>query len=142
MFDFLVEVESLERARSGAIWGNVWHEFSGQSFPHRRWNDMIIPYVVAFAHGVHSALNGKGSQVMFFDGPFSVQIVPDGPVVRLTPEGGPGLLGCEVEAGELSSKVVRVGNQLIEACGQRGWAGDDDVRQLESAVRNLVQLGG
>ncbi|MET7780940.1 hypothetical protein ABZT28_35265 [Streptomyces sp. NPDC005388] len=132
-----MEIESLEKAASGAIWGNVWHEFDGQYFPHWRWNDMVIPYFTALAQGAGNAIDGHRVQAMFFDGPFSIEIVPESGSLQLVPQGASGVPACAIESATLSSSVVDTGLLLLEACERSGWADDNDVRQLKAALRRL-----
>ncbi|WRZ90469.1 hypothetical protein OHB54_16150 [Streptomyces sp. NBC_01007] len=133
MFRTFVETDSLERTSSGTIWGDVWHEIEGQEFPHWRWNDMIVPYVTALAEGVCEAGSGRKAEVDFFDGPYAVQMLPVGPriqIVPIVPEGAPGLAPCHMGQADLAGDVVKQGDLLLDACEQRGWSLDSDVRRL------------
>ncbi|MGW2785972.1 hypothetical protein ACWC3X_32775 [Streptomyces populi] len=132
-------MESLEKAKSGAIWGNVWHELEGQYFPHRRWNDMIVPYVTALAHGVFEAVQGRKAHVEFFDGPYSIEMLPVAPRIQIVLKGDPGFTSSELEKGDLASDVAKAGKRLLDACQQRGWGLDDDVRQLKLILERLPQ---
>ncbi|WP_406374561.1 hypothetical protein OG788_30825 [Streptomyces sp. NBC_00647] len=133
MFRTFIETDSLERASSGAIWGNVWHEMDGMHFPHGGWNDMIVPYVTALAEGVCEALSGGKAEVDFFDGPLGVEMLPVGPrirIVAIVPEGSPGLAPCCTGRADLAADVLKQGELLLDACEQRGWSLDNDVRRL------------
>lgn len=113
MFRTFIETDSLERASSGAIWGNVWHEMDGMHFPHGGWNDMIVPYVTALAEGVCEALSGGKAEVDFFDGPLGVEMLPVGPrirIVAIVPEGSPGLAPCCTGRADLAADVLKQGN--------------------------------
>lgn len=135
MFRTSVDVESLEKAASGAIWGAVWHEFEGQAFPERRWNDMVVPYLTALALGVRDAGEGRPGEVLFFDGPYRIEVRPQGDVLEIVP-GGPGvdIASCAVERVTLWSGVREAGQLVLEACERSGWGDDHDVRQLRSSL--------
>ncbi|MER5472482.1 hypothetical protein [Streptomyces sp. NPDC002685] len=132
-------MESLERTNSGTIWGNVWHELEGQYFPHRGWNDMIVPYVTALADGVCEVAYGRSADVDFFDGPYSIELLPKAPRIQVVLKGAPGSISGEMEYGDLVSDVARAGKRLLDVCQQRGWSLDDDVRQLKLILGRLPQ---
>ena len=133
MFRTFIETDSLERASFGTIWGNVWHEMDGMHFPHGGWNDMIVPYVTALAEGVGEVLSGGKAEVDFFDGPLAVEMLSVGPriqIVAIVPEGSPGLAPCYTGRADLAADVLKQGELLLDACEQRGWSLDSDVRRL------------
>ncbi|MGC0400991.1 hypothetical protein RKD27_003635 [Streptomyces sp. SAI-126] len=132
-----MDVDSFEKAASGAIWGNVWHEFCGWSFPHRGWNDMVVPYLTALAQGVQDASDGRPAQVMFFDGPFWIKIHGTGSALQLEP-GGEGIddLSFVTDRESLSSAALDAGRLVLVVCESRGWE-DDDVRRLRVALHRL-----
>ncbi|MFI0504332.1 hypothetical protein ACH3WN_16055 [Streptomyces albogriseolus] len=140
MFRVFVGGESLERAGSGAIWGNVWLEFDGKSFPHWRWNDMVVPYLTALTEGVEDASAGGAARVMFFDGPFWVDIRAKAGALEVSPGGGGAdLPSCIEETTSLAADVLAVGRLVVERCESEGWGDDDDVRALRSALRRLAE---
>jgi len=133
----LVHVDSLEKAASGAIWGNVWLELDGQPFPHWRWNDMVVPYLTALAQGVRDASDGRQVQVMFFDGPYWIKIGQKGNDLELEPGGGGAdAPPCVIDRASVSSAVREAGRLVLAACESKGWA-DDDVRRLRLALQRL-----
>jgi hypothetical protein len=71
-FEFCCNVDSLEAARSGAIWGGILIEIYGEPFPEVDWNDMPVAFLVEFLAAVRSVQDSTGinRRVRFFDGPF------------------------------------------------------------------------
>ena len=134
----LVDVDSIEKAASWAIWGKIWHEFDGQQFPAWGWNDMVVPYLTALAQGVRDASDGRRAQVMFFDGPFWIRIQGVANALELEPGGGGSdVPSCVTDRVSLSSAVLDAGRLVVEACECKGWGEDDDVRRLRSALQLL-----
>ncbi|MFD7134520.1 hypothetical protein, partial [Streptomyces sp. NPDC059894] len=97
----------------------------------------VVPYLTALAQGVEDARTGRPARVMFFDGPFWVDLRVKGDTVELAPGGG-GADGppCTVESVTLSSGVLEAGQRVVTTCEREGWI-DDDVRALRSALLRL-----
>lgn len=113
MFRTFVEVESMERTDSGTVWGNVWHELEGQYFPSYGWNDLIVPYVTALAHGVYEVAYGRRAEVYFFDGPCSVEMLPAAPRIQIELKGSSSFISGEIEYDDLVSDVASAGNACL-----------------------------
>ncbi|MFB7999796.1 hypothetical protein ACFC4G_44305 [Streptomyces sp. NPDC056002] len=139
MFELHVNVDSLELAKSGSIWGDVWISFPEEEFPHENWNDMVIPYLAALAECLRAVMvSGISRQVSFYDGPYSIHVAPGrGAAILLKPEGGLVVKGVEVPSAVLVAQLVECGDRLIAACNKRGWSANRDVRQLQDALLGI-----
>ncbi|MEY2248891.1 hypothetical protein AB8A21_39235 [Streptomyces sp. BF23-18] len=130
----------MERTDSGTVWGNVWHELEGQYFPSYGWNDLIVPYVTALAHGVYEVAYGRRAEVYFFDGPCSVEMLPAAPRIQIELKGSSSFISGEIEYDDLVSDVASAGKRLLDACQQRGWSLDEDFRQLDFILGKLPRV--
>ncbi|MCX4883527.1 hypothetical protein [Streptomyces sp. NBC_00847] len=141
-FRLRCDLETLDMARSGAIWGGVWIEAGGEAFPHADWNDMPVAFIAEL--GI--ALTGLGRsdsssrKVRFYDGPFWMMV--DGSIAGqlvLT-------LGEPREKKVMTFPAVQVvesfistASELLDACHARGWASNRDIVCLEGVVASVDQ---
>jgi hypothetical protein len=132
-FGLRCEPESLELARSGAIWGNIWVESCGDSFPEARWNDLPVAFLVELIESIAALGSSIGvrRRVRFFDGPFWIDM-EHGEQELISISVNRGGVAVEVGIEGLAHSVRGVAREILGVCRKRGWAELDDVRRLES----------
>jgi hypothetical protein len=139
--DLWFDVDSLTRAKSGAVWGGVWIELDGSPFPQRHWNDMVVPFVWALLEE-SLALAGSGArrttEVHFFDGPLSIELaLQRADELRISAKSGGSVTGptAVVGAAQFVRVVTARSAQIVAACRTHGWGDDADVRRLEALLK-------
>jgi hypothetical protein len=145
----VVDDESLERSKSGAIWGRVYFENGDQFFPEEGWTDMALPLLNAWLEALvriasHST---REETVWFMDGPFKVALFAkgDGGVeVRLIHDEIVGQ-SAKVAIEDLLQNAIELGERLLSVCELRGWR-DRETRTLADGTKRgkdfLSQLEG
>lgn len=146
MTDFAIgyDMQSSERSRSGAIWGPVWIEASGDSFPEQRWDDMPVALMTEFIRAAASLRAGSSETVRFFDGPFSVIFKqPESDRVDIFMDGAKRRsdVSVTVDRQEWLAAIRQAGHDMYRNCLKLGWGEDSDVRRLGMSVDSLT-LGG
>jgi hypothetical protein len=148
MLRLQTDLQELERAQSGAIWGHVWLHTSNCSFPEERWWDAIVPVVTWWSTAL-ARVTGREipkDSHHFLDGPFRVDLSlsPENQnivTVHLVKMGLSGEMlidSVEEYAVTLLQNTIAVGKELIAACEKRGWA-DREVANLFSAVQKAEE---
>ncbi|MCP9206559.1 hypothetical protein [Streptomyces cucumeris] len=134
-FELFCDVESLDLARSGSIWGNVWIDVAGCPFPESNWNDMPVAFLAelldAFAFVRHA--EGGRRRVRFFDGPFWIDLVGQGGgavSVSLNAHGAG--KQATVSARDMARSLGAVRMDLVRVCLEHGWGEQMDVRRLQA----------
>ncbi|WP_128559257.1 hypothetical protein [Streptomyces triticagri] len=128
-------MDSLDQARSGAIWGDIWVRISGYAFPESHWNDMAVALLVELLDAVDSLAQDaeRRIRVRFFDGPFHIDLAGLGGGVL---HASASIDGTErqgtVDLGELRQSLKRLGAELAATCVERGWGEEMDVRRLQA----------
>lgn len=133
-FELHCDVSSLDLARSGAIWGNIWVDFAGYSFPEEGWNDMPVAFLVELFDAVSSAGRGKGvrQRVRFFDGPFWLDLTgQDGELITIAANAHGSDHASTVSVSDVSRSLAAVCGELVRVCLERGWGEQMDVRRLQ-----------
>ncbi|MDX2290901.1 MULTISPECIES: hypothetical protein [Streptomyces] len=137
-FKLVCDTESLDLARSGSVWGNIWVEISGLAFPEPHWNDMPVAFLAELLDAVAHVRSGDGDRrrVRFFDGPFWLDLVgrENGGTLEVTvnASGTSGARVVAVDAQEAARSLAAVRDELVRACLQRGWGDQMDVRRLQA----------
>ncbi|WP_433510208.1 hypothetical protein ACQP2T_40905 [Nonomuraea sp. CA-143628] len=137
-FELFCDVESLDLARSGAIWGNVWIDISGCSFPESNWNDMPVAFLVELLDAVAyvSAAEGRRRRVRFFDGPFWIDLVGQGVgVISISVNAHGAGRSATASAHGVTQSLSAVRDDLVRVCLERGWGEQADVRRLQAQHR-------
>lgn len=136
-----IETESLERAASGAIWGNMWLAVDGVAFPEPYWNDIVVAYCAALSRAAHHCIRYEEEGfVCFYDGPFSVTLSPVVGRVKIQALGEGAEVECELPRAALCERMISAMKPLLAECELRGWSQDLDVRRLRRAVELLSDL--
>ncbi|GAA2109640.1 hypothetical protein [Streptomyces synnematoformans] len=134
-FQLFCDLESLDLARSGSIWGNVWIDISGCPFPESNWNDMPVAFLMEFLDSVSFVRQAEGRRrrVRFFDGPFWVDLVGQGDgVVKISANAHGAERRTTVSAHEIAEALEAVRIDLVRVCLERGWGEQMDVRRLQA----------
>ncbi|MFK4148206.1 hypothetical protein [Streptomyces sp. NPDC004065] len=134
-FELFCDVESLDLARSGSIWGDVWIEISGYPFPEANWNDMPVAFLLELLDAVSFVRHAKGRRrtVRFFDGPFWIDLVGRGDdAVSVSANAHGTGVGATISAQDMTRSLRAVRTRLIRACLARGWGEQMDVRRLRT----------
>lgn len=134
-FELFCDLESLDLARSGSIWGDVWIGISGFHFPESNWNDMPVAFLVELIGAVsfvHQA-EGRRRRVRFFDGPFWIDLagLGDG-AVNVSANAHGADKKATVSAHDMARSLTAVRIELVRACLERGWGDQMDVRRLQA----------
>lgn len=134
-FELFCDVESLDLAGSGSIWGNVWINISGCSFPERNWNDIPVALLAELLDAVSFVRHAEGRhrRVRFFDGPFWIDLVgrSDGAVtVSANAHGADNQ--ATVSGHDMARSLAEVRIDLVHACLERGWGEQMDVQRLRA----------
>jgi hypothetical protein len=132
------DVASLELARSGAIWGDIWIEIDGDPFPEANWNDMPVAFLAELFDAVdyvRSAV-GRSRRVRFFDGPFWINLAGrSGSKITISVNSYSVNPEIAIMADELNHSMTLVSSALMEACQNLGWGDQADVRRLRMLSR-------
>ncbi|MGO4461971.1 hypothetical protein AB4039_32460 [Streptomyces sp. M-16] len=134
-FEVLCDVESLNLARSGSIWGNVWVDISGFSFPEPNWNDMPVAFIMELLDAVDFVRRAEGRRrrVRFFDGPFWIDLAGRGDgAVSVSANAHGACKEATVSARDMARSLAAVRIALVRACLARGWGEQMDVRRLQA----------
>ena len=134
-FELFCDVESLDLARSGSIWGGVWIGISGCHFPESNWNDMPVAFLVELIDAVDFVRQAEGRcrRVRFFDGPFWIDLVGLGDgAVNVSANGHCAGKKATVSAHDMARSLAEVRIELVRACLERGWGDQMDVRRLRA----------
>ena len=148
MLRLQTDLQELERAQGGAIWGHVWLQTSNCSFPEERWWDVIVPVVTWWSSSLAKV---AGREILkdshhFLDGPFRVDLslspenrnIVKVDLVRRSVKSEMLIDSTEEDAATLLRNTIAVGKELVAACEKRGWA-DRDVANLFSAVQKAEE---
>lgn len=142
-FSLRCDAQSLELTRAGTIWGNIWLQSGGESFPETRWNDIAVAFVCEFSSAVMCVSDGQASsaRVRFYDGPYWVELRTDtaGMISLTLGESSTTHATWEESTQEVVMSTLRGAEVLLDACHGRGWADQTDVIRLASAVRALSE---
>ncbi|WP_143041451.1 hypothetical protein [Streptomyces indicus] len=133
-FELRCDVSSLDLAKSGAIWGNVWVDFSGYPFPEEGWNDMPAAFLVELFDAVSSAGRSKDlrRRVRFFDGPFWIDLTSrNGGLITIAANAHGSNHEVTVSGSDVLRSVTAVCRELVRGCQERGWGEQMDVRRLQ-----------
>jgi hypothetical protein len=132
-----VAAGTLERSgSSGAIWGEVWLEAGGLTFPGEDWNDLVVVVVREFLAATRALTPSRhGRQkVQFFDGPYSVtlQLREDAELAVTLESRHSGDVSRTVTAGWPGwvASACAAARELLDACDRNGWADLEDVDLL------------
>jgi hypothetical protein len=131
-----IDMNSLEKAASGVIWGSVWLEIEGADFPEANWSDLAVAFAVDILKAVRTIhCRGYAQRIQFFDGPFWVELEQPGAdaIVISTNQGVTGRYSSEEIRGFVN-QLEATSRQLVRACRDKGWAGQADVRNLEILI--------
>ncbi|MEU8682148.1 hypothetical protein [Streptomyces sp. NPDC048611] len=131
-------MNSLEMAKSGAVWGDVWVDIDFAPFPEEGWNDMAIAFMAELLEVACSFQQSSDTQrrVRFFDGPFWLELSLDcAGNVGITAGGRSEYLSSSIELDRMVLDLKSSAKELVEACNQRGWADQGDVRRLAFLCR-------
>ncbi|MCB5170353.1 hypothetical protein LG634_36870 [Streptomyces bambusae] len=133
-FGVFCEARSLELARSGAIWGDVWVDVGGVAVPEAGWNDMPVVFLAELLDAVAEVSRGEGRRrrVRFFDGPFWIDLTGTGDG-RVTVSAH-GHVAVTVDARDLGQSLAAACAELLHACRARGWEDHPDVRRLQGGA--------
>ncbi|MFI8235440.1 hypothetical protein ACIGDI_42330 [Streptomyces sp. NPDC085900] len=134
-FELFCDVESLDLARSGSIWGNVWIDISGCPFPESNWNDMPVAFIVELIDAVSFVRQAEGRRrrVRFFDGPFWIDLVGRGDgAVNVSANAHGADKKVTVSVHDMARSLTAVRTELVRACLERGWGEQMDVRRLQA----------
>ncbi|WP_146075692.1 hypothetical protein [Streptomyces sp. Ru62] len=134
-FELFCDLESLDLARSGSIWGDVWIEISGSPFPEANWNDMPVAFLAELIDALAFARQaaGRSTRVRFFDGPFWIDLVGRGDdSVSVSANSHGAGEEATVSAQDMARSLAAVREKLVRACLERGWGEQMDVRRLQN----------
>ncbi|MFB8381381.1 hypothetical protein [Streptomyces rubiginosohelvolus] len=134
-FKLLCDAQSIDLAKSGTIWGNIWVEISGRSFPESNWNDIPVAFLSELLDAVEFVRDTKGKRrrVRFFDGPYWIDLVGLSDATLSISANGHGA-GQEVTVSvhDVAQSLATVRTELLHACLKRGWGDHMDVRRLQA----------
>jgi hypothetical protein len=133
--ELFCDVRSLDLARSGSIWGNVWINISGYPFPESNWNDMPVAFLVELLDAVAFVRHAEGRRrrVRFFDGPFWIDLVGRGDgAVSVSANAHGADKEATVSAHDMAKSLAAIRIELVRACLERGWGEQMDVRRLQA----------
>lgn len=133
--ELFCDVRSLDLARSGSIWGNVWINIAGYPFPESNWNDMPVAFLVELLDAVAFVRHAEGRRrrVRFFDGPFWIDLVGRGDgAVSVSANAHGADKEATVSAHDMAQSLAAIRIELVRACLERGWGEQMDVRRLQA----------
>jgi hypothetical protein len=137
------EPESLETAKSGAIWGNVWLDCSATAFPEVGWSDLAVSSLTDLGLAVTSLrLKGGGTEFRFFDGPFSVNfsVVDDDEILVVLKESERRIGYGQVNRRQFVATLLECGKAVLAECVARNWSDSSEVRELERVMASLAAM--
>ncbi|MER5549755.1 hypothetical protein ABT072_47035 [Streptomyces sp. NPDC002589] len=145
-FRLCCDLESLDMARSGVIWGGVWIEVDGNPFPEVRWNDMLVAFTSDLVEVIASIVPGAAhsGRIRFYDGPFWIMVDRSAPGKLVVRQGeGAGEKGqAHLPADAVVQGVRLAASALLDACRMRQWADNLDVVRLARALELLDRQNG
>ncbi|MFI6156714.1 hypothetical protein ACIBCA_29000 [Kitasatospora sp. NPDC051170] len=133
-FEVFCDIETLDLARSGSIWGDVWINIDGFDFPESNWNDMPLAFLVELLDAIADVRRREGDRrVRFFDGPFWVDLSGQGDgTVSISTNAPGGDKQVTVSARDISRSLEAIRVNVVRACLGRGWGEHLDVRRLQA----------
>ncbi|WP_145926790.1 hypothetical protein [Amycolatopsis orientalis] len=133
-FRILQDFATLElNEKSKTIWGSIWVELGGRSFPEVQWSDMSVAFLVDLLLVANEVDEGSVNlyRVRFFDGPYWVTIGGARENAIEVHANDPDEQGAAtITKSEFVATVRRAATSLLEACQERGWSEYSDVRRL------------
>jgi hypothetical protein len=144
----VVNMNSIERGRSGAITGRVHLRLGGEAFPESEWNDFVVILLGAWLRAVVAlvAQGRRQESMMFMDGPYFVRVTA-GPPARFSwracarrKHGTITLASGELDASELLRDLTDAARAVADECRRREWS-NRDVDELDAALREAAAAG-
>lgn len=134
MIEIVSEGDSLEVAKSGAIWGSVWFELIGEAFPEAHWNDLVVAVMVEVLIAVRVLKSAAGRRrVGFFDGPYWIEFErTDSGDVMISTSAGLAVSGGLGDFARVVRQVEEAASDLVAACLCHGFSDQSDVRRLKA----------
>jgi len=138
----LYEPESLDAAKSGAVWGDIWlQEGDAFFFPEFRWNDLIVNVLSAFCIALRDLESGiELAKVSFLDGPYSTTICGSnikGSVLMNVDGPGFDVSNREVNYAVMRDSIIVCSGDVYNQCLRRGWGARREVMELGQVLRAL-----
>jgi hypothetical protein len=139
----IVDSESSGRSQSGLVWAGLYFRLGDVSFPADGWTDSVVVVLSWWIEAMVDLASGAGTrhEVMFMEGPYSVEIEPVSDAVwrvRCVERGLRRFTRSEglVDAGLLVQSATQGAERALDLCRSRGWWSSD----ADSLVSTLEQL--
>jgi len=140
MVEVLTEPSSYTQPSAGAVFGTIWFQVNGHTFPEARWSDMVLAVLRGWLEEIDSLMDKDVDQgsLFFMDGPFEVRILKKGDgrwkLVFSKRGSDKDYNTVEVQPSELQKAILNAATIAIEGCLKRKFE-SKDLRIVEELVR-------
>lgn len=148
MFAVEIDQESIEKSENGSITGSLWLQMDETAFPEQGWNDFVVVVLGWWTNEAAALIAGtkRRGEFMFMDGPFSVDISPEGERWKLEcnrrRRNGKTLEHRgTVDVSEVAAALIRAADSAIERCEKAHWK-SSDIEELQRGRAGLAHAAG
>lgn len=134
------DLTSLNRARSGAIWGAVWIEAGTEAFPGQSWGDMPAAVLLAAVKATRSLRHPyMPTYFPFFDGPYDVRMTlsDDGMIALQGRRKGTVHFRGSVLSRLWAAELRDCARAFLDQCDENGWRDYSDISELSDELKVL-----
>ena len=140
MLELRIPPATFDVSEKGAVTGAVYFEVDGEAFPDEGWSDFVVVVLSWWCEALAELGRGASPTLRFMDGPYAVEVEPDGGSVvvslRFLRDGDEARGPATLPAAELRWQVLGAARQLLEYCEREGVGG----RDVESLRRGVAAL--
>jgi len=140
-----VNVEALERTRTGSITGPIWLHLEGRDFPEKDWFDFPVALLNSWIEEVSALRRGEfqTGTIRFMEGPLTVavRLLSNATARASFTRSEQALFGSNVDVDQFLRSAKTAGRLLAGACMMRGWLDEEVMRLDEASQDDLPQLG-
>jgi len=134
-----VNVEILERTRTGSITGPIWLHLEDRDFPEKDWFDFPVALLNSWIEEISALRQGElqTGRIRFMEGPLTVAVRLSSNTIAQASfmRSEQALFGSNFDIDQFLRSAKAAGRLLVDACMTRGWL-DEEVMKLDEASRD------
>ncbi|MFE9116555.1 hypothetical protein [Streptomyces sp. NPDC007172] len=141
-FEICHTEESMEISAAATVWGGVWVNLDGYSFPEANWNDLPVALACEFLRVGDKVRHAefKYHRLQFFDGPFWVDFERADEGKIEVSVGGNSPRSAVLSSEDVVAAIRSSSAAILTSCLRRGWGDTVDVRALKALHRDSSEI--
>lgn len=146
--NIIINLDSIEMSKSGAITGEIFFEISNGFFPEENWSDFIVVILGWWINNLidYYERNDESFELCFMDGPLSVEAkkkteeIIELSFLRINDDKKQNFFKTECLEKTLRKRILSAARKILRKAEIEQWS-TESIKGLKKGVSRLKELG-